>query len=45
MHNLTVDPDKNRALILRMNELLNDLIAKEVGVNDGGFLTPLIGSK
>ena len=43
--NLALEPDKNRALILRMNELLNDLIAKEVGGNDGRFLTPLIGSK
>jgi arylsulfatase len=45
MHNLIIEPDKNRVLILRMNELLNDLIAKEVGVNDGQFLAPLIGSK
>jgi hypothetical protein len=30
---------------MRMNELLNDLIAKEVGVNDGRFLTPFIGAK
>jgi arylsulfatase len=45
MHNLATEPDNNRALISRMNELLNDLIAKEVGVNDGRFLTPLIGSK
>jgi hypothetical protein len=45
MHNFAIEPDKNRALILRMNELLNDLIAKEVGVNDGRFLAPLIGSK
>jgi hypothetical protein len=45
MHNLVIEPDKNRALILRMNELLNDLIAKEVGVNDGRFLAPLIGPK
>jgi arylsulfatase len=44
-HNLALEQDTNRALILRMNELLNDLIAKEVGVNDGRFLTPLIGSK
>ena len=45
MHNLAVEADKNRALILQMNELLNDLIAKEVGVNDGRFLTQFIGSK
>jgi arylsulfatase len=45
IHNLALEPDKNRALILRMNELLNDLIAKEVGVNDGRFLTQFIGPK
>jgi hypothetical protein len=31
--------------ILRMNSLLNDLIAKEVGINDGHFLTPYIHLK
>ena len=38
MHDLAVEPEKNRAAILRMNGLLNDLMAKEVGVNDGRFL-------
>jgi arylsulfatase len=38
MHNLTLQPENNRATILRMNQLLNDLMAKEVGVNDGRFL-------
>jgi arylsulfatase len=41
-HNLAVDPDKNKDLILRMNALLNDLIAKEVGKNDGAFLPDAI---
>jgi hypothetical protein len=45
MHNLAVDPDKNRALILRLNTLLNELIAKEVGVNDGRFLADQIRRK
>jgi arylsulfatase A-like enzyme len=45
VHNLAVEPEKNRATLLRMNDLLNDLIAKEVGVNDGRFLTPYIDSK
>jgi arylsulfatase A-like enzyme len=45
MHNLALEPEKNRETILRMNALLNDLIAKEVGVNEGSFLTPLIGPK
>ena len=38
IHNLTLEPEKNRATILRMNQLLNDLMAKEVGANDGHFL-------
>jgi arylsulfatase len=38
MHNLTLQPEKNQATILRMNQLLNELMAKEVGVNDGRFL-------
>src|SRR5262249_53353520 len=40
-----LESEKNRETILRMNELLNDLIAKEVGVNDGRFLAPIIGTK
>ena len=28
-----------------MNQLLNDLIAAEVGVNDGQFLKPMIEGK
>jgi arylsulfatase len=38
IHNLLLDPEKNRATILRMNGLLNELMAKEVGANDGHFL-------
>src|SRR5262249_31566007 len=45
MHNLALEPEKNRETILLMNGLLNDLIAKEVGVNDGRFLGPIIGAK
>jgi hypothetical protein len=45
MHNLAAEPEKNRTTILRMNSLLNDLISKEVGVNDGRFLIPYIQSK
>jgi arylsulfatase len=36
--NLALDPEKNKDLILRMNALLNELMAKEVGRNDGSFL-------
>ena len=43
MRNLALEPEKNGATILRMKELLNDLIAKEVGVNDGRFLSQIIG--
>lgn len=44
-HNLAVEPENNRATLLRMNTLLNELIAKEVGVNDGRFLAPYIKAK
>jgi len=44
-HNLALAPEQNRVTILRMNALLNDLMAKEVGVNDGRFLAGAIGSK
>jgi arylsulfatase len=38
MRNLAIEPENNRETILRMNKLLNELMAKEVGVNDGKFL-------
>lgn len=44
-HNLALDSEKNQALILRMNALLNQLMAKEVGTNDGGFLPAAIRPK
>ncbi len=36
--NLAHDFDANRALIARMNDRLNALIAREIGVDDGAFL-------
>jgi hypothetical protein len=39
-----LDPEKNQALILRMNALLNDLIAREVGANDCELLTNAMGA-
>ena len=45
MHNLALEPEKNRETILRMNALLNDLIAKEVGNAAVQFLTKFIGPK
>jgi arylsulfatase len=38
MRNLALEPERNKEVILRLNELLNDLMAREVGVNDGSFL-------
>jgi hypothetical protein len=37
LHNLAVASDSHKDLILRMNALLNELMAKEVGKNDGVF--------
>jgi arylsulfatase A-like enzyme len=46
IHNLALDPGENGEMILRMNALLNGLIAKEVGVNDGRFLAQnIVGPK
>jgi arylsulfatase A-like enzyme len=45
MRNLALEPDANRATILRMNALLNDLITKEVGVNDGRFMAKALAAK
>jgi arylsulfatase len=45
MHNLALDREQNREAILRMNALLNNLMAKEVGVNDGKFLPEAVRPK
>ena len=45
MNNLALDREKNKETILRMNGLLNDLMAKEVGKNDGSFLPEVIRPK
>jgi arylsulfatase A-like enzyme len=45
VRNLALDAEKNRDVILRMNALLNELIAKEVGKNDGSFLPAAIRPK
>jgi arylsulfatase len=45
MHNLALDRKKNRGILLRMNVLLNDLMALEVGVNDGKFLPAVVRPK
>ena len=43
MHNLALEPERNQAAILRMNALLNELIAKEVGINDCRLLEQAMG--
>jgi arylsulfatase len=45
LHNLALDREKNKELILRMNVLLNELMAKEVGKNDGSFLPAAVRPK
>jgi arylsulfatase A-like enzyme len=43
--NLGVDPQTHKDLILHMNGLLNRMIAREVGVNDGSFLPSVLRSR
>jgi arylsulfatase len=45
MHNLALDREKNGETILRMNTFLNDLMAKQVGANDGKFLPEAVRPK
>ncbi len=46
LHNLALDREKNKDLILRMNGLLNELMAKEVGDhNNGNFLPTAVRPK
>jgi arylsulfatase len=45
MVNLAVDASANRELILRQNELLNRLLAREVGDNNGSFLPAVLGKR
>ncbi len=44
-NNLALEPVQNKKLILRMNTLLNELMALEVGENDGRFLPPEVRPK
>jgi arylsulfatase len=45
VHNLAVHAEENKDTILRMNALLNKLIAEEVGKNDGSFLPSAVRPK
>jgi hypothetical protein len=40
MQSLAAEPAAHKDLILRQNDLLNRMIAREVGVNNGSFLPP-----
>jgi arylsulfatase len=43
--NLALDREKNGDTIMRLNGLLNELMAREVGVNDGSFLPEAVRPK
>ena len=38
MDNLAMDPKKNAPLLMAMNQVMNERIAQEVGIDDGSFL-------
>ena len=45
LQNLALKPESHKDVILRMNALLNELMAKEVGKNDGAFLPAAVRPK
>jgi len=45
MKNLALEPLKHKDLIMRLNALMNELIAEEVGTNDGQFLPEAVRPK
>jgi arylsulfatase len=45
LHNLALEAERHKDVILRMNALLNELMAKEVGKNDGAFLPAAVRPK
>src|SRR5262249_5682767 len=45
MTNLALEREKNKDTIQRLNTLLNELMAREVGVNDGSFLPDAVRPK
>jgi arylsulfatase A-like enzyme len=45
LNNLALEREKYKDTILRMNTLLNELMAKEVGKNDGAFLPAAVRPK
>jgi arylsulfatase len=45
LHNLALEPGNYKDLILRLNGLLDELMTKEVGRNDGAFLPAAVRPK
>jgi arylsulfatase len=45
MTNLALEQEKNKDTITRLNTLLNELMAREVGVNNGSFLPKAVRPK
>jgi arylsulfatase len=45
LHNLALKPESHKEVILRMNALLNELMDKEVGKNDGALLPAAVRPK
>jgi arylsulfatase len=43
--NLALDQKTNKETLLRLNGLLNELMAQEVGLNDGSFLPAAVRPK
>ena len=44
-HNLAREPEKYRDLLMRMNDKLNQLIAAEIGEDDGSYMPPFEGGQ
>ncbi|HFZ8995801.1 TPA: sulfatase-like hydrolase/transferase [Citrobacter freundii] len=44
-HNLAKEPEKYQEIIMKMNEKLNQLIADEIGNDDGSYIPPFEGSR
>ena len=43
--NLAMEPQKHQQIIMEMNEKLNQLIADEIGQDDGSYMPPFDGSR
>jgi len=45
MSTLLAQPEKHRELLMKMNDKLNQLIADEIGHDDGSYIPPFDGSR